>query len=255
LHYFKETNSTIINFKDQIQELNLTICTKNTNTFNLLVDIYRQIFCLFTHLTNLYLDFISEYVLTKSLLDNLPSTTCSSSTITYLNIKLHNIDDCFLLLDGRLSELHTLIVKLDFIHDQEILRRIPLETLCHSIILADKTKNFEKLKSFSLIVQQLTNEFDTLIVRFLRRLVHLETLSLSLHLYQRSSFIDYTYLENIFLGSLLCLRNFHFDIVDHIIIYDDTKPCFSDIQQTFIRKGYHVNGYLDCAIHPVGLWS
>lgn len=70
-----------------------------------------------------------------SLVDNLSSTTCSSSTITHLNIKLHNIDDCFLLLDGRLSELQTLKVKLDFIHDQELLRRIPLKILCHSIIL------------------------------------------------------------------------------------------------------------------------
>ena len=236
--------------------MNLTICTKNTNTFNLLVDIYRQIFCLLTNLTNLYLDINSRFVLSKSLLDNLSSTTCSSSTLTHLNIKLHNIDDCFLLLDGRLSELHTLIVKLDFIHNQELLRRIPLETLCHSIILADKTKNFDKLKSFSLIAQQFTNEFDTLIVRFLRRMIHLETLFLSLRLYQRDTFIDYTYLENIFLRDLSCLQNFHFDIVvDHVIIHDNAKPCFSDIQQTFIRKGYHVDGYLDCAIHPVGLWS
>jgi len=113
----------------------------------------------------------SCFVLMKSLLDNLPPTTCSSSTVTRLNIKLHNIDDCFLLLDGRLSQLHTLIVKLDFIHDQALLRRLPIETLCHSIRLSDKTKNFEKLKSFSLIVQHLTNEFDTLIVRFLRRLI------------------------------------------------------------------------------------
>ena len=253
---FKETNSSIIKCKDQIHELNLTINDENSSTFNLLVDIYRQIFCLLTNLTNLYLDINSRFVLSKSLLDNLSSTTCSSSTLTHLNIKLYNIDDCFLLLDGRLSELHTLIVKLDFIHNQELLRRIPLETLCHSIILADKTKNFDKLKSFSLIAQQFTNEFDTLIVRFLRRMIHLETLFLSLRLYQRDTFIDYTYLENIFLRDLSCLQNFHFDIVvDHVIIHDNAKPCFSDIQQTFIRKGYHVDGYLDCANHPAGLWN
>ena len=83
----------------------------------------------------------------------------------------------------------------------------------------------------------------------------METLSLSLRLYQRDTFIDYNYLEDILLNHFICLKNFHFDIVvDHVIIYDDIRPCFSDIQRTFIHKESRVDGYLDCANHPAGLW-
>jgi hypothetical protein len=45
------------------------------------------------------------------LIDSLLSTTFSSLTLTYLCINVANFNDCLYLLDGRLKQLSTLIVK------------------------------------------------------------------------------------------------------------------------------------------------
>ena len=80
-------------------------------------DIYNRIFILCTNLKYLDLDFNDFSLSFEPLLTGLPSTTCCSSSIVHLRIKMHNIDDCLYLLDGRLSQLHTLIIKLDYDYD------------------------------------------------------------------------------------------------------------------------------------------
>lgn len=65
-----------------------------------------------------YLDFygIVESRFKGRLLRGLSPDRCYSSGVTHLRIKIHNFDDCLCLIDGRLSQLHTLIINLDFVH-------------------------------------------------------------------------------------------------------------------------------------------
>jgi hypothetical protein len=48
-------------------------------------------------------------------LKDLSPSTFSSSTLTKLCINVHSFDDCLALLDGRLKQLITFIVQIDFI--------------------------------------------------------------------------------------------------------------------------------------------
>ncbi|CAF1599863.1 unnamed protein product [Rotaria sordida] len=192
----------ILNFRYQISELIITIDYEvlNVSMLNLLIDIYHRIFLLLSNLN-----------------------TCLSSSITNLRIKLHNFDDCLCLLDGRLNQLHTFIVKLEYIHDPSLLRRTPSEIIHNSSILLNNTKNLVKLKCFSLFVYLATSEFDNLVAPLLRRMLHLEKLTLSLRLSQRTSFIDGTHLENSFLRQLSNLHTLIFDIVtEHVNINGQT---------------------------------
>jgi hypothetical protein len=79
------------------------------------INVYMRIFTLFTNVT--HLDFISkdDYRYPPLSLYNLPSTTCSSSTIVHLSISLLSLEDCLCLLDGRLTQLHTFIVQIHHI--------------------------------------------------------------------------------------------------------------------------------------------
>ena len=52
-----------------------------------------------------------------------PFTTCSSSSIAHLHVKMHNFDDCLCLLDGRLSQLQTLALRLEYIRDGYLIRK------------------------------------------------------------------------------------------------------------------------------------
>ncbi|CAF3344939.1 unnamed protein product [Rotaria sp. Silwood2] len=117
--FFLENSSFIYTFKHQVSDLVITISDpiKNKSMENLLIDIYFKIFTLLTNLKYLDLDVDDSYPFERSLLRDLPSTTCFSSNIVHLRIKMHNFDDCLCLLDGRLSQLHTFIITLDYIYD------------------------------------------------------------------------------------------------------------------------------------------
>ena len=82
-----------------------------------------------------------------------------------------------------------------------------------------------------------------------------EELRLSLRLSQRIVFIDADYLEKTFLKEIPHLHTFIFDIVvDHLVIDGETKPSFDDIQRTFIQRGYHVNGHMECNDYLYSVW-
>jgi hypothetical protein len=46
--------------------------------------------------------------------DDLPSNICFSSTIAHLRIRMLTFDDCLCLLDGRLCQMNTSIVTIDY---------------------------------------------------------------------------------------------------------------------------------------------
>lgn len=70
-----------------------------------------------------YLDLAGNenHLFSRRLLRGLSPARCSSSSIVHLRINIHNFDDCLCLLDGRLSQLETLIAKLDFLRNSTIL--------------------------------------------------------------------------------------------------------------------------------------
>jgi hypothetical protein len=125
IHHLCVQNATFIRiYKEQIIDLVITNRDEIDNQFQakMLTDVYHRMFSLFTNLK--YLDFDGDdlYCISRPLFAGFPSTTCMSSSIVHLRITLQNIDDCFRLLDGRLSQLHTLKVNLVYIHDPVLLR-------------------------------------------------------------------------------------------------------------------------------------
>jgi hypothetical protein len=85
---------------------------------------------------------------------------------------------------------------------------------------------------------------------------HLEKLTLSLRVTQRTLFIDGTHLENSISGQIPHLHTFIFDIVnEHVIINEEVSPSFDDIRRTFIQRGYNVDGYIDCQKYSNTMWS
>ena len=114
-------------FKHQITHLTVNIIDEIPNEFRLklLIDIYNCIFALVINLKYLDLNVNSNYFFHRSLLTSLSWTTFSSSSIVHLRIKLNNFDDCRHLLDGRLSQLHTFIVNLDYICEPVMIRVNP----------------------------------------------------------------------------------------------------------------------------------
>jgi hypothetical protein len=141
-------------FKQQISNLVITISDEIPDESNvkLLADIYNRIFGLFTNLKYLDLDGDDTYALSRPLLTDLTSTRCYSSSIVHLRIKMQNIDDCLYLLDGRLSQLHTLIINLDYIHDPVLLRLRSSKIIRYSLkIMNNLVNNYIRLEKNSFI--------------------------------------------------------------------------------------------------------
>ncbi|CAF3929593.1 unnamed protein product [Adineta steineri] len=132
--WFNEKSPFLHIFKQQILELVVTIGdeTMYKSEEKLVTDIYKRIFGLFTNLKYLDIDANDRHHFPRSLLTGVPSTTCYSSSIVHLRIRMQNIDDCIYLLNGRLSQLYTMIVNLDYIHDPVLIRSRPQKIIRNS---------------------------------------------------------------------------------------------------------------------------
>ncbi|CAF4191905.1 unnamed protein product [Rotaria magnacalcarata] len=124
--FFKKS-SFIHTFKDQITHIRVKISDeiRNESRLQLLTDIYNCIVTLIANLKYLDLGVKDNYFFRRPFLGDLPSTTFSSSSIVHLNIKMNDFDDCRYLLDGRLTQLHTFVVNLDYIYDPVLMRVNP----------------------------------------------------------------------------------------------------------------------------------
>ncbi len=102
-------------FKQQITDLTL-IYNDNDGIVSLLKDytinIYAHILNFFKNLQNLTINGSSIAAYPGLSLCDLPSTTFSSSILTKLCINISTFDDCLYLLDGRLNQLNTLIIRI-----------------------------------------------------------------------------------------------------------------------------------------------
>jgi hypothetical protein len=77
------------------------------------VNVYVRILNFCKRLKNLsIIEKMSRWVYPYLTLRNSPSTAFSSSTLTHLCINVMALDDCLYLLDGRLIQLTTLIVRI-----------------------------------------------------------------------------------------------------------------------------------------------
>ncbi|CAF4503268.1 unnamed protein product, partial [Rotaria socialis] len=178
-----------------------------------------------------------------SLID-LPSTACYSSNIVELNVRVRNFDDCLCLLDERLSQLNTFIIKIDKIQNSsKTLDNKISFTICINLC-SFLEKILYNLKCFSLISTTRTNSYDTRIVPLLHRMSQLEKLTLSLVVKDRNSFIDGTQLHNDILYKMAHLHTFIFDITTRNVIFSQVLlPSSDDVRHTFIERGYHIDYY------------
>ncbi len=143
---FSESSPFIHLLKYQITDLVVSIIDyiSNATKMILLTGVCDRIFGLLSNLKHLELDVNGDGFFRRSLLSDLLSTKCFSSSVNYLRIKIHNFDDCLYLLDGRLSQLHMLIVKLDYIHDPVKLRLNSPRIIHNSLkIMKNMVKNYE----------------------------------------------------------------------------------------------------------------
>ncbi|CAF2728381.1 unnamed protein product [Rotaria sp. Silwood2] len=131
-----------------------------------------------------------------------------SSTLTNLTIKVNRFDDCLYLLNGCFQSLSTLII-----HIKKITRL--------SSNINNKEKLY-KLKCFSLVGEQYSYFYDTLIVPLFRRMLNLEELSLQLSVMRGEiSYIDGNQLYEQVLNDL---------------------PSNDDIRNSFIKQGFQLVG-------------
>ena len=80
--------------------------TEPLNMFSLILSLGKNLISLTFH------QWFLDKHLTISIF-NIPSTTCTSSTLIKLNITVQTLDDCLFLLDGRLNCLSTLIITIN----------------------------------------------------------------------------------------------------------------------------------------------
>ncbi len=78
-------------------------------------------FTMFTNLTHLRFNLTDICWYLPQGLITLPSTKCYSSNIVHLNVVVHLFYDCLCLLDGRLSQLRTFIVRICWILEKPMI--------------------------------------------------------------------------------------------------------------------------------------
>ncbi|CAF2650008.1 unnamed protein product [Rotaria sp. Silwood2] len=243
LSYFTNESSLQHIFQQQITNLILINNDKEKmigSLRNYTINVYGHILKFFENLTHLSIlkDSISSYP--GLILHNLPSTTFFSSTLTHLCINTYNLDDCLYLLDGRLKQLTTLIVRKQYIHFSSIVHNMD---------------NLPNLKCFSLKCYAQICQYDETILPLRCRMSYLENLTLYLRIKNRRTFIDKIHLENEIHVYMPQLHSFTF----YICTYNDTVDLFpyvpsQDIQRNVTHVGRqrmasiinYIKSFTDC---------
>ncbi|CAF0742392.1 unnamed protein product [Adineta steineri] len=95
------------------------------------------------------------------------------------------------------------------------------------------------LKCFSLVSYDVTMDYDDLVVPLLRRMTHLEKLTLYLRILHRNAFVDGTHLQNEILDYMPQLHTFKFYISTQEDIYSSfPHKSNSDIERKFTNIRY-----------------
>jgi hypothetical protein len=107
-------------FKNQITKLFIAI-DSNQDDLLIMENMCNCIFTVFSKLTHLIFNDVSYKNIIRLTLGFEPPRF-SSSTLLVLNIKVQTFDECLYILDGRLSQLHTLYIDTNniFLPEKEI---------------------------------------------------------------------------------------------------------------------------------------
>ncbi|UJR11014.1 hypothetical protein I4U23_015198 [Adineta vaga] len=218
-------------------------CTLKKQISALVIDTYGQERTiekahklLFTHIlttfTNLqYLSFGPSSYSYQQLSFNISSTSVFSSTLLELHVCLKHFNDCLYLLDGRLNQLQTFHVKVQFI------------TI--SRLAINNKHKLPNLRSFSLYCDISTDLYDELIVPLLNRMLNLEKLDLCLIVWVRKTLIDGNVLKTSVINYMPRLKRFTFNISSSGYSDDHSNlPSNVDIQKTF--KDFKDNQIISC---------
>ncbi|CAF1098152.1 unnamed protein product [Rotaria sordida] len=226
-HYFMDDSLFQHIDKQQLTDLILIINENNTEITQkeYTKNVYANILAFFKNLKHLSIASSSVEDYPLSSLCYLPSMTFSSSTLTKLSINVNDFDDCLSLLDGRLKQLTEFIVQVDYISNWT-----------STFYSMDDLPN---LKCFSLTCYRNTEGYDILVVPLLRRMSHLEELTLYILIFRGSTCISGTHLDNEILIHMPRLHTFTFYIVSQNVDADPTvHVSVDDIQRTFTNIKY-----------------
>ncbi|CAM4798896.1 unnamed protein product [Rotaria magnacalcarata] len=154
----------------------------------------------------------------------LPPMTFSSSILTELCINTNNFDDCLALLDGRLKQLTSLILQVNYIYKTSTSYNM------------DPLPNLE---CFSLTCYKSTEDYDSVVLPLLRRMSHLKELNLYIYISAGPTFIAGTHLDNEILIHMPRLHTFTFYIASkHGPVDPDVRISNLDILSTFTNVQY-----------------
>ncbi|CAF2666240.1 unnamed protein product [Rotaria sp. Silwood2] len=224
-HIFQHRITDLIlhNNDQYISKMRLDIYTRN---------VYGHILAIFKNLKHFTIISSSFHEYPHLSISYLPATVYFSSTLTVLCINVFHFEDCLYLLDGRLKQLSTLIVEIRYIFNLKLIHHNKCD--------------LHNLKCFSLTSYYVTLDYDESVVPLLRRMTHLEKLTLYVRTRSRSAFVDGTHLQNEILLHMPQLHSFIFYISSENLTFDLVhRKSYDDIQQTFTNIKY---GQTSCII-------
>ncbi|CAF3978235.1 unnamed protein product [Rotaria magnacalcarata] len=188
-------------FKNQITHLVVLIDYIESRSYDdLRINVFQRIFSLLTTLTDLDFGQCSRSLHPVLTFNNSSADGCFSSTIVNLRINVRTFDDCQCLLDGRLSQLRTFIVRIDFISNSK---------------LSVNNTDILHLECFSLTSYNQTLDYESHVVPLLCRMRYLQQLTLYVIVTIRSTFIDGIHLSNEILDRVPQLQTFNFNIITY----------------------------------------
>ncbi|CAF4368342.1 unnamed protein product, partial [Adineta steineri] len=118
-HIFNDESSLVYSLRQQITHLIVTINIDNKDEHirKLFKNIFTNIIRMFMNLIQFNFSWYSDLSYSPNVFIDLPSRLCYSSNISCLNVRLKNFNDCICLLNTDLSQLHTLVVEIDWIRE------------------------------------------------------------------------------------------------------------------------------------------
>ncbi|UJR13490.1 hypothetical protein I4U23_000504 [Adineta vaga] len=233
-NYYESSLPSI--FQQQITEFSLDITDRNGMTgssTNYTTNVYERFLKFFKKLKSLTIIDTFNPSYPRLSLHKLSPTTFFSSTLTHLCIDLYTFDDCLYLLDGRLKQLSTLIIRISFIRE--------------SFPIIHNTDDLPNLKNFSLKCYLETNQYDNKILSLLHRMPFLEKLTLYVRIKDRARFIHNTHLENEIIIHMPPRHSFtfyistHHNAVDllHDLSEQDNEKIVTNVQQQSVAIIVH----------------
>ncbi|UJR29226.1 hypothetical protein I4U23_010440 [Adineta vaga] len=208
-------------FKNQITTLIITMNERKNDNLLASMKICTRVFSVFINLTYFKLTESSCEDIFR-LMSSFPIWRFSSSNLIVLNIKVQSLSQFVYLLDGRFSQLQTLVV--------DVVNTV----FVRSLLLSNDKLKTTNLKCFVLSCGWEMSSFEEFFLPIIYGMTNLEELGLYVTTYVDNGFIDENYLKKNLLNRMSQLNIFQFDIRSLIITNQMDLPLNKDIDKTFI---------------------